>query len=205
MTTQNDIIEFLENFVDLLMPELTPHEASMYIFLYRNSFLLSDNGKVRIGQRTIAQKYGRGPKMAVPSRTHVTRQLEQLQKKGCIKIGDTTREGTLYTVIEPKKIPLVIEKISTTSEPTIEDYYTDNAKRHELYERDNWHCQYCGEKVNKDNITLDHYIPQHIGGGHSKENLKTACLLCNSIKSGKTFEDAAVLLLKSISDRKIKK
>lgn len=62
----------------------------------------------------------------------------------------------------------------------------------------------CGERLDIANITLDHYIPQSKGGNHSKENLKTACLLCNSIKSGKTFEEAAVLLLKSISERKKK-
>lgn len=201
---KNDFEEFIEVFVDLLMPDLTPHEASMYIFLYRNSFLLNKSSEIRIGQRTIAQKYGRGPKMAVPSRTHITRQLEQLEQKGCIKIGETTREGTLYEVIPPRKIPMVAEKLLVDIEPIEEDYYNDKDKRKLIYERDEWHCQYCGERLDIANITLDHYIPQSKGGNHSKENLKTACLLCNSIKSGKTFEEAAVLLLKSISERKKK-
>jgi hypothetical protein len=101
----------LKQFVDCLMPELTPHEASMYMFLLRNSWFANSAGQVRIGQRTIAQKYGRGPKMAVPSRAHILRQIEELQQKGCIRIFDTTREGTLYEIMLPESIPLVREKL----------------------------------------------------------------------------------------------
>ena len=199
-----DTTKILEDFVDYLMPELSPHEASMYIFLFRNSYLKADEGssKLRMGQRTIAQKYGRGPKMSVPSRQHVTRQLESLKEKGCIRIGDTNREGTLYEVVLPSDIPIVIEKLSSKVEQYYEDYYNDPEKRQQIYERDQWVCQYCGDKVTPDNVTLDHFIPQCKGGTHTKENLRTACLLCNSIKSGKSYEDAAVHLLKSIQARR---
>ncbi|MGH7236937.1 MAG: HNH endonuclease [Candidatus Saccharimonadales bacterium] len=61
---------------------------------------------------------------------------------------------------------------------------------------------YCGEKVTAENATLDHLVPQYKGGKHTKENLKTSCLMCNSIKSGKTYEEAAPLLLKSIQERR---
>ncbi len=176
----------------------------MYIFLFRNSYLSNEgaSSKVRIGQRTIAQKYGRGPKMAVPSRQHVIRQLDSLEEKGCIRIGDTNREGTLYEILLPTQIPLVIEKLITPQTQEDLDYYNDPEKRKVLYERDNWVCQYCGEKVTLDNVTLDHFIPQTKGGKHYKENLRTACLICNSIKSGKTYEEAAIHLLKSIQTRR---
>ncbi|HLC55069.1 MAG TPA: HNH endonuclease [Candidatus Nanoarchaeia archaeon] len=82
------------------------------------------------------------------------------------------------------------------------DYFNDPIKRQELFERDKWKCDYCGEEVTKDNATLDHLIPQSKGGKNTKDNLKTSCLLCNSIKSGKTYEEAAHHLLKSISERK---
>jgi len=61
--------------------------------------------------------------------------------------------------------------------------------------------QYCGEKVTPENATLDHFIPQSKGGKHSKDNLKTCCLICNGIKAGKTSEEAAPFLLKSIQER----
>ena len=46
-------------------------------------------------------------------------------------------------------------------------------------------------KLLKKNDTLDHLIPQCKGGGHNKNNLKTCCLVCNAIKSGKHTEEAA--------------
>jgi 5-methylcytosine-specific restriction endonuclease McrA len=63
---------------------------------------------------------------------------------------------------------------------------------------------YCGEKVSPKDVTLDHFIPQSKRGGNSKENLRTCCLRCNSIKSGKTYEEAAPFLLKSVQERKAK-
>ena len=197
-----DITQIIEEFVDYLMPELTPHEASMYVFLLRNSHLKSGTNKIRIGQRTIAQKYGRGPKMSVPSRAHITRQIDALEEKSCIRVGDTNREGTLYEILLPAQIPLVAEKLSISAPDLEEDYYNDAEKRKELYKRDQWICQYCGEKVSTENVTLDHFIPRHSGGSNKRENLRTACLMCNSVKSGKTYEEAAIHLLKNIQERR---
>lgn len=86
-----------------------------------------------------------------------------------------------------------------------DDFFTNAEKRKLLFERDSWVCQYCGEKVTKDNATLDHYIPQSKGGKHTKENLRTCCLLCNGIKSGKSFEEAAPHVLKNIQERRERK
>ncbi len=109
----------------------------MYIFLLRNSHISNNTSEVRLGQRTIAQRYGRGPKMATPSRQHVIRQLNMLEEKGCIRIGDTNREGTLYEILLPADIPLVKEKMMDVKEPQDEDYYNNPEKRKEIYERDN--------------------------------------------------------------------
>ncbi|MCK4245097.1 MAG: HNH endonuclease [Candidatus Omnitrophica bacterium] len=126
-----------------------------------------------------------------------------LEEKGCIKVGDANRDGTLYIVSLPKDILLVAEKIaSLLPQDTEEDYFNDPEKRREIFERDKWICQYCGEKVSPENATLDHFIPQSKGGKHTKENIRTCCLICNGIKSGKTYEEAAPFLLKSIQERK---
>lgn len=199
--------EILCQFVDYLMPDLTPHEASMYIFLFRQSHLKDGSTCIRIGQRTIAQLYGRGPKMATPSRTHVLRQIKQLEIKGCVRVGNTTRDGTLYEILLPADVPSVVERISSMETDTAADvdWYNDPNRRQQIYERDHWTCQYCGEKVNENNVTLDHFIPRCKGGTNQKENLRTACLTCNSIKSGKTNEDAALPLLTSIQERRRRK
>jgi len=86
-------------FVDYLLPELTPYEVSLYLYLLRNSFLKNGITEVRVGKRTIAAGYGRGSRGKKTNYAHVSKILQILEQKGCIKVGDTNRVGTLYTVI----------------------------------------------------------------------------------------------------------
>jgi len=193
----------IEQFVDLLLPELTTFEATVYIFFLRHS-LINGLKEIRIGQRTLAKAWMSSRGAETTSRAHVLRTVNGLEEKGVIKIGDTNRDGTLYTVLLPEEVALVKEKLSSVLTPAEENYFKDPEKRKEIFERDKYTCHYCGEKVTPENATLDHFIPQHMDGKHTKENLKTSCLICNSIKSGKTYEEAAPLLLKSIQERRTK-
>ena len=201
--------ENLENiitdFVDFLLPELTPYETTMYLLLLRKSYLENDSNEVRVGKRTLIDLYGKGSKGAKTNYAHISRLLKGLEEKGCLEIGNTTQEGTLYLIALPSEIPIVREKIVISSPvEEEEDYFTKADKRKEIFERDEWICFYCGEEVTTQNATLDHFHPQHLGGNHSKENLKTSCLTCNSIKSGKSYYEAAPFILKSIQERRKK-
>jgi len=198
-----EVREVIADFVDYLMPELVPYEASLYLFILRNSFLRDGSQQFRIGKRTMAQGYGTGSRGVKTNYAHMTKVIRGLEEKGCIEVGDTTREGTLYTILLPRDVPLVRERLAAITPPDdTEDYFTDPQKRLVLFERDKWVCQYCGEKVTKDNATLDHYIPQSQGGTHAMANLRTACLVCNGVKSGKSFEEAAPFILRSIQERR---
>lgn len=202
---EEDTKSIIEQFVDYLLPELTPYETSLYLYLLRNSFVKNGAGKIRVGKRTIAAGYGKGSRGEITNYAHVSKILRMLEEKGCIKVGDTNRDGTLYVVSLPKDIPLVAEKIASSSvQNTEEDYFNDPEKRQEIFERDKWICQYCGKKVTLENATLDHFIPQSKNGKNTKENLRTCCLICNGIKSGKTYEEAAPFLLKSVQERKVR-
>ena len=192
----------IEQFVDYLMPELTPYETSLYIFLLRSSFLKDHSSEIRIGQIAIENKGLGSSHGGKTHHTTIKRLVKGLEEKGCIKVGDTNRDGTLYTIILPEQIPLVAEKLAIVPDIKDENYFTNPEKRNELFERDKWVCHYCGEKVSEENATLDHLTPQCKDGKHTKDNLKTSCLVCNSIKSGKTYEEAAPFLLKSIQERK---
>jgi len=200
---EEDTETIIEQFVDYLLPELTPYEASLYLYLLRNSYLRSGNTEIRVGKRTIAVKYGKGSRGDSTNYAHISKILKRLEQKGCIKIGDTDRFGTMYKVMLPKDIPLVAGKINSKMPLNIEDdYFTNPDKRREIFERDKWICQYCGEEVNQKNATLDHFIPRSKDGDDSKDNLRTCCLVCNSIKSGKTYKESAPFLLKSIQERR---
>lgn len=110
---EKDVISIIVDFVDFLLPELTPYEASLYLFILRNSVLKNDSRKMRIGKRPMAQGYGTGKFGAKTSFKHMTKLLTSLEEKGCLLIGDTTREGTEYTIKLPRDIPLVQKKLAT--------------------------------------------------------------------------------------------
>lgn len=62
----------------------------------------------------------------------------------------------------------------------------------EIFRRDRYMCQYCGERPAV--LTIDHVLPRHRGGAHSWENLVTACPACNRRKGGRTPEEAIMPL-----------
>lgn len=199
---RQDVTDIICDFVDHVMPNLTPYESSLYVLLLRLSYIGNNSFQVRVGKKRVAGQLGTSSRAAAAiSYYQVTDVFKCLEEKGCIAIGDTTREGTLYTLLPPREIPFVKEKMAIPA-PADDDYFSEPDKRRSLFERDKWTCQYCGEIVSGENATLDHYIPQSKGGSHSKENLRTCCLVCNSIKSGKSFEEAAPLILESMRERR---
>jgi len=198
----DDSKDIICDFVDLVMPDLTPYESSLYLLLLRLSFFANTYLQVRVGKKRVAMLLGKSARAAATiSFAQVTEVFKGLEEKGCITIGDTMREGTLYTIVTPREIPFVKEKLAAPA-PIDDNYFTIPENRRILFERDEWTCQYCGGTLSTDNATLDHYIPQSKGGSHSKENLRTCCFVCNAIKSGKSFEEAAPFLLKSMQERR---
>lgn len=63
------------------------------------------------------------------------------------------------------------------------------AQRLRIYERDKWHCQYCGVHIESREVaTVDHIVPHSLGGRHVDDNLRTACKACNSTKGDRSAE-----------------
>lgn len=57
--------------------------------------------------------------------------------------------------------------------------------RTNVYLRDNYTCQYCGDHITDNTGTLDHVVPISQGGKSNWTNLATACKPCNWRKSDK--------------------
>ena len=64
--------------------------------------------------------------------------------------------------------------------------------RREVFIRDNFTCQYCGRRDVE--LTIDHVVPRSRGGGHSWDNLVSACKVCNHRKGGKSPSEARMKL-----------
>ena len=77
-------------------------------------------------------------------------------------------------------------------------------KRLRIYMRDKFRCQYCGDKKNAGELTLDHILPRSRGGDNSPVNIVTACIACNNRKSNRTPAEARMPLLTSQSALRVK-
>lgn len=65
-----------------------------------------------------------------------------------------------------------------------------------IYARDGDTCQYCGHKLARNELNLDHIIPRSQGGKTSWENVVCSCVPCNLRKGGRTPDQAHMTLLK---------
>jgi len=64
--------------------------------------------------------------------------------------------------------------------------------RFNVFLRDRFGCQYCGDHFPTQELTFDHVIPRSRGGRTTWENIVTACARCNLSKGGRTPKEAAM-------------
>lgn len=57
--------------------------------------------------------------------------------------------------------------------------------RFNVFLRDRWECQYCGDPFKTHELTFDHVIPRSRGGRTSWGNIVAACRPCNTVKGHK--------------------
>lgn len=62
-------------------------------------------------------------------------------------------------------------------------------KRFEIFKRDKFQCQYCGQVPPVITLHVDHINPVSLGGGNESGNLITACCQCNLGKSNIPLKD----------------
>lgn len=65
-----------------------------------------------------------------------------------------------------------------------------------VYTRDGFRCQYCGEKKSTRDLNYDHVVPRARGGKTVWENIVTSCYACNDRKGGRTPEEAGMKLVR---------
>ena len=68
-----------------------------------------------------------------------------------------------------------------------------NFTRFNVFLRDKFTCQYCGDK---NDLTFDHLLPKSKGGLTDWENVVTACSTCNVQKGGRFYASSGLKLNK---------
>jgi len=205
--------EFLQNFdalelpnlistiIDHLQPELKGYEAAIYWYLFRKSILATGQQYVRASVRGMQEGVIRSSSGQSDSLSYsaVQNALARLEELGAVqKAGDTSREGTLYKICLPEEIEVCQRRIKeaiSAPAPKVDvkrelDYYNVPENRLKVFERDDYKCYNCGKQLTRFTATLDHIQPVSKGGDNSLENLKTACLHCNSRRGNRPIMDS---------------
>jgi len=97
--------------------------------------------------------------------------------------------GEVHTVSAVFPRPSIIRLDRMIKRPRL----TVRLTKREILRRDEFTCQYCGQKVPY--LTIDHVVPRRLGGSHAWENLVAACPSCNHRKGGRTLEQVQMRLL----------
>ena len=68
--------------------------------------------------------------------------------------------------------------------------------RRNLYQRDNYTCQYCAAQLPPDRLSIDHIRPRSKGGKTSWDNCVLACVRCNTRKADRSLTEARLRLIR---------
>jgi 5-methylcytosine-specific restriction endonuclease McrA len=100
-------------------------------------------------------------------------------------------DDTVGLVGRAIRVPRVILLVAYDRFPKREVRFS----RMNIYSRDKQQCQYCGGRMSKSELNLDHVIPKSRGGKTSWENVVCSCFNCNRIKGGRTPAESGLRLL----------
>lgn len=65
-----------------------------------------------------------------------------------------------------------------------------------VYARDRSECQYCGRRLPRAHLNLDHVVPRSRGGRSAWENVVCSCIECNRRKGDRTPTEAGMRLVR---------
>jgi len=90
------------------------------------------------------------------------------------------------------RVPRVIVLLFFDRLPKKEVKFT----RHNVFERDNYTCQYCYKKFDRANLNIDHVLPRDRGGQTVWENVVCSCIPCNTKKGNRLPHEASMKLFR---------
>jgi 5-methylcytosine-specific restriction endonuclease McrA len=107
-------------------------------------------------------------------------------------IAAAVNEEAIHTPSRAIRVPRVIVLVAHTHLPRQRVRFS----RLNVYARDGSTCQYCGRRLPRSELNLDHVVPRSRGGSTQWENVVCSCVACNLRKGGRTPEEAGMHLLR---------
>lgn len=199
-----DLHDIICDVVDLLMPELKPLDAAVYIHMLRHSVVATGSSHLRTSRNKLQAGVVKAGHSFKPNNESGTSSealrtaMARLEAIGAVRAeSEPNRYGTLYRLFLPTEIKICrrrrrAERAQRRTVPPAEsepDFYNIRSNRLKIYQRDNYQCTYCSKQLTRFTATLDHVTPVCEGGDNTQANLKTACLRCNSRKSSRPVGD----------------
>ena len=111
---------------------------------------------------------------------------------GKIEVIEYSRDRTIKGVSRDYPMPAVVRLLRRFRR----DRQAIKFSRLNIYTRDRFTCQYCGEQLLAEDLTFDHVVPRAAGGRTAWDNIVTACVPCNSRKANRTPQQASMALLR---------
>lgn len=65
----------------------------------------------------------------------------------------------------------------------------NDLKRHKLLRLQNWRCCWCGDPLSRAGATLEHLLPDAMGGTEAYENTAVAHKACNTARANNIWQD----------------
>lgn len=110
-----------------------------------------------------------------------------------VSLATPEPEHEMVTTISWKiRVPRVIVLLLFDRLPKKEVKFT----RHNVFERDNNTCQYCGKVFERQELNLDHVLPRDKGGLTTWENVVCSCIPCNTRKGNRLPHQAHMTLIR---------
>jgi 5-methylcytosine-specific restriction endonuclease McrA len=108
-------------------------------------------------------------------------------------VGAAVSEEAIHTPNRAIRVPRVVVLVAHTHLPRQRVRFS----RLNVYARDESTCQYCGRRLPRSELNLDHVLPRSRGGSTSWENVVCSCVACNLRKGGRTPEESGMRLLRA--------
>lgn len=110
---------------------------------------------------------------------------------GKVEVIEHSKDRTIQCVSCTYPMPSVVRVLRSFKRDRIRVKFS----RINIYTRDKFTCQYCGEVFHTEELNLEHVVPRARGGKTTWENVVTSCIPCNDRKADKTPEQAGMRLL----------
>jgi 5-methylcytosine-specific restriction endonuclease McrA len=105
-----------------------------------------------------------------------------------------THDREVRAVTFSFKLPSIVRLLRFVK---VRNLHAVKFSRANIYERDDYTCQYCAQPFEPEDLTFDHVVPVAQGGLRSWENIVTCCVACNREKDNRTPEQANMTLLRA--------